>query len=440
MTTTRRTVAAWCAATVAASLVTGCASVSIGAGATGAGGGPARAETATPASVTATASAPAVASGTPGGASQGFWPASLDMTSATAGWALYLAQSPAGPSSQPTLVARTANGARSWADVTPAAARPMLATTFATEALDPVDGEHAYLAVSGATQDDSTAPAPAAVFVTADGGKTWTESAPFTVYGPVTQVTFTDAADGWLLVDAVYAPGGTPLPWLYRTTDGGLHWTVAATAPPPGEGSSNNFCNLLGLAFPTVATGWVHVSCRSGGYLAESTDGGSTWAMQPLPALSACSRTYLQCALFGPQLSGGTAFVTVAPIEGASNPSLTASGDLGQSWYQIPLPTGSEPYPQITFFGPADGMLVTMASQEALGAVFYTTTDGGQTWTAVPQGIHFTQPGAAVDFATPLVGFAWTQASETQASMPPPLYVTTNSGLAWTSFTPEVKG
>jgi photosystem II stability/assembly factor-like uncharacterized protein len=413
---TRRTMAAWCAAALAAALASGCASVSASGGTVAGTGNPSTS-----------------------GPAQGFWPVSLDMTSATAGWALYAAQSPAGTSSQPTLLARTVDGARNWTDVTPAAARTMLATTFASQALDPVDSEHAYLAVSPATQDTSPGPAPAAVFATTDGGRTWTESAPFTVDGPVIQVTFADPRHGWLLADGGHSATGAPLPWFYRTTDGGLHWTQAATAPPPGEGGPNDMCNLLGIAFPTATTGWVRVGCRSGEYLAESTDGGGTWAVQSLPTSSTCAMPVAQCELFGPELSDGTAYLTVTPTT-TSSPSLFASGDLGRSWHQLPLPADAEQYPQVTFFGSDDGLLVPTASQEALGTVFYTTTDGGQTWSPVPQGTHFTQLGAAIDFITAQDGFSWTQAGYAQGSTPPPLYATTNSGATWTSFTPEVAG
>ena len=45
-------------------------------------------------------------------------------------------------------------------------------------------------------------------------------------------------------------------------------------------------------------------------------------------------------------------------------------------------------------------MLVEAGPQEALGAVYYDTADGGQSWTPVPQGTHFTQYGYAIDFAS----------------------------------------
>jgi photosystem II stability/assembly factor-like uncharacterized protein len=435
---TRRSVTArctlWFVAALTVTLMTGCASVSSGSGTVG-GGGKASVPAATTTEVTATAAAAAPTTTR----SAQFWPGTLDMTSASTGWALYLAQNPASGASQPTLVARTVDGARTWTDVTPPAARSLLAAKFATAVIDPVDSEHAYLAVTAVTQASSSAvPAPSAVFATADGGKTWTGSAPFTVDGSITQVVFADPQHGWLLTGGGDSVTGTPLPWLYRTTDGGLHWTAVASAPPPGEGGPNDMCLLRAITFSTATTGWVRVTCRSGDYLAQTADGGSTWSVQSLPALSACAQVVDQCMLFGPQLSDGTAYLTVTATQGSPTPTLLASGDLGQSWQELTVPTGSEQYPQVTFFGPDDGMLVPMASQQAYGSVFYTTTDGGQTWSPVPQGTHFTQLGATIDFATPQDGFSWTQSGDAPESTPPPIYVTTNSGATWTSFAPEV--
>ena len=83
-------------------------------------------------------------------------------------------------------------------------------------------------------------------------------------------------------------------------------------------------------------------------------------------------------------------------------------------------------------------MLVTAGPQEALGAVFYVTADGGQSWTPVPQGTHFTQYGYAIDFASQQAGFAWNSGGNTVGVPPPPLYATTNSGRTWHLFIPHL--
>ena len=61
-------------------------------------------------------------------------------------------------------------------DVTPAAARPLLATPNAGEVLDAVDGQHAYLAVAGSARESASAVNTTLVFSTGNGGRTWTKS------------------------------------------------------------------------------------------------------------------------------------------------------------------------------------------------------------------------------------------------------------------------
>ncbi len=311
----------------------------------------------------------------------------------------------------------------------------MLATKFASAALDVTDAAHAHLAVSAVTQGENAADDPTAVFATADGGRTWTKSAPFRVTGALVQMTFADATHGWLLLDTGGNSAGHPLPWLYRSTDG-RHWAPAASAAPPGSGGMNNMCQKLGVAFPTATTGWLHVGCRSGEFLVRSSDGGGTWRPQSLPLAASCTAPGAQCTVFGPQLSGETAFVTIAPMTTAPAPSRVATSDLGHAWQPVGLPSGAGQYPQVSFFTPADGLLVAMGSQAALGRVFYTTDNAGTTWSPVPQGRHFTQLGASVDFANPRDGIEWTQAGDAQGGTPPALYATTDSGRTWTPFVP----
>lgn len=430
-----RTVGAWCLA-VGGLLLAGCA------GAASGNGGPGSAAIAASASVTPVAktSAPATAVGSasPSSSPGQLWLWKLGMTSATSGWALYDPGDPADPATGSlTLLARTTDGARSWTDVTPAAALPMLSAAGASQEVDPVNGQRAYLAVSAATQVDSTAPSPAAVFATADGGQTWTESVPFTVDGPVVQVTFANAEDGWLLLDVGLSSLSKPLPWLYRTTDGGHDWVPVTAAAPPGTSGPNDMCNELALSFPTATTGWLTVGCRSGGYVFVTHDGGSTWAAQPLPVPVTAGEAGPP-SVTGPRFTGGTGFLTVAPESGS--PSLLATEDLGQSWNFLPLPAGAGQYPQVSFFSATQGVVVPAAAQDAIGTVFYTTDNGGKTWTPVQQGTHFTQLGGAVDFVSPQDGFAWTLAGDAQSATPPPIYATTNSGSTWTPFTPALSG
>src|SRR5262249_20218392 len=159
---TRRTVGAWGTAAVILLLAAGCAKAGststpvAGGGTVGAGGGAA----------TPKVGAPASRPGSPAPHPKPVWFQSLQVTSATSGWALVWSANPAVIADDAhILLARTTDGARTWNDVTPTAARPMLTTLYSYQALDPVDGDHAYLAVSHATSDDGGPVSTTAVFV-----------------------------------------------------------------------------------------------------------------------------------------------------------------------------------------------------------------------------------------------------------------------------------
>jgi photosystem II stability/assembly factor-like uncharacterized protein len=123
---------------------------------------------------------------------------------------------------------------------------------------------------------------------------------------------------------------------------------------------------------------------------------------------------------------------------GPGAPYFLASRDLGQTWTPEPLPPGAGVYPRITFFSPLSGMLVSAGPQGVIGHVFYTTANGGRTWTPVPQGRSFTQLGTSFDFVSARTGFAWAPGADAKGSSPPAMYLTTDSGRTWVSFTPRL--
>lgn len=363
------------------------------------------------------------------------WLESVRMTSARAGWALDYPANPANPAANGhTLLARTADGARTWADVTPAGARPLLATPNAADVLDAMSAERAYLAVTGSARESATAVNTTVVFGTADGGRTWTQSARLRAPGIVSLLSFTDAEHGWLVLDAGAAMGHDAV-GMYRTDDGGRHWSLTAGG---ARGGIPVVCDRAGVSFATTTTGWLTSVCIAGltGELLVSHDGGVTWAPQPLP-LPAGVCGDQGCSLTGPRFTRGSGFLTVGVAGGT--PSLLTTRNLGRSWTRLPLPANVGWYPRITFFTPSAGILVPASAQDALGDVFYTTSDGGRSWTPVRQGTHFTRLGASADFVSPVAGFAWILGGDVTSGLAPAMYQTTNSGRTWNSFVPRLE-
>ena len=363
------------------------------------------------------------------------WLDSLQMTSASTGWALRWTQNPAVVTDGYRAPARTTDGARTWTSVTPPAARALLATPGATVVLQALDGERAWLAVTAAATDGSPTHLTD-VFGTVNGGRTWTTSAPLKVSGYAALLSFAGPEHGWLLMADGVAMGQEPVQ-LYRTSDAGLRWSLAAQTPKAGAESTGlpAGCDKAALAFATASVGYISNACNLlSGALLVSRDGGMNWAAQALPVpATSCGDG---CQVSGPQFAGQTGFLAIDRAPGA--PNFLVSQDLGVSWRSEPLPSGAGEDPRIQFFSPLSGLLVSAGPQGVIGHLFYTTADGGQTWTAVPQGRSFTQLGTSFDFVSARTGFAWSPGTDAQGSSPPAMYLTTDSGRTWVAFTPRL--
>ena len=220
------------------------------------------------------------------------------MTSASTGWALRWTVSPWSTQAGYLVPARTTDGARTWTDVTPRAAVALLKTPYSTVVLDALDANRAYLAVTAATTQDS-GPHPTVVFGTGDGGRTWTESAPFQAPAPASLLSFAGPDDGWLLASYGGTMGQTPSGCTGPPTRGGAgRWSrrprrpgPAATACPPGatrQGWSSPPPRPAG--WPARATASRRTCCWSPGTAAR---GGRRRRCRPRPASSA--RSAVRC-------------------------------------------------------------------------------------------------------------------------------------------------
>jgi photosystem II stability/assembly factor-like uncharacterized protein len=357
-----------------------------------------------------------VAAGTP---PPPIWLETPQMTSPDTGWTLRWIKWGINASE----LVRTTDGGRTWTDVTPPAAAALLSLP---DALAPVllarDGEHAWLALCCAGQTDTSAGMATEVFSTSDGGRTWTESelrGP--AYGGPASLSFTGPDNGWLLFTMDPA-GPARFGELYRTDDGGRHWTLLAADVPAS-------CDDPSLTVATTSAGWI--ACEPPGPLLVSRDGGTHWAPQPLP----------RSARGIPQFTGPTGFMTASPASGLY---LLVTHDLGRTWRRVPLPPSIGSSPDVRFLSAADGIVKPDVSPGSPVPVAYLTVNGGRTWTAVPQGLHATHPELlGYDFVSTRIWFAW-YGNQAGALSPPPapaqalastIYQTDNSGRTWTAIT-----
>lgn len=120
-----------------------------------------------------------------------------------------------------------------------------------------VDVNTGWLGVHYASSDYQTIPE---VYVSNDGGITWTEQAIPSASHFIEAVFFVDVNTGWVLGDTVVEDTGVVL----HTTDGGAHWSEQWLWP----------CDLEAVQFVSHTTGWI-VSP-----ILHTTDGGNTWTPQ----------------------------------------------------------------------------------------------------------------------------------------------------------------
>jgi hypothetical protein len=365
------------------------------------------------------------------------WIESVQMISASDGWAVLWTSNPGLDTPAALEPARTTDGGRTWVVVTPSAGRAALARGGLLT-MQAVSADRAWLAITGVSMKATPHRGQTEVFLTGDGGRSWRQSAPLPV-ADAELVDFIDRSDGWLLDSLGAAMQVNPVR-LYRSTDGGMHWSlVAATASsalaPPGKSGLPVGCDKGGLSFASPRVGFITGGCNE---LAVwvSRDGGRRWSLQRLPLPASTCAGY-GCSIPAPQFIGRTGFLTIDDDQTLAA-LLLASGDVGVRWHAVRLPAGAG-RAQVRFFSAASGIAVPVLGElGAIGRVFYVTADGGKRWTAVPQGRRFGEiASVSFDFVSAATGFAWRSAGNSPGG-PPPMYETTDSGRTWLPFTPRL--
>ncbi|HEY5026358.1 MAG TPA: sialidase family protein [Acidimicrobiales bacterium] len=292
-----------------------------------------------------------------------------------------------------TLLAVSADGGDSWV-----VADPNVPVSFPAQ-FEFADSSHGYL-WGGPPSSSGTVP----LWVTRDGGRTWTRAG----IGPVVSDVSAIGPDVWAVVGTcpIRPTAGPSCPVVLEvSTDNGQSWFRADAAPPASENSEVTVSDEnIELARITRARAYVltfasHAgSPDTAGTLTYTADGGQTWAARSDPCPS-----YFD---FGEQVAAsGTSDLWVICASQASAgtqaKALYRSSDGGMKWdlaaaANAPVLTGGAVLPgagglptegYVTPYSLGHENLAVLTATDAWlfpdRSGVYQTTDGGRTWGVV---------------------------------------------------------
>jgi photosystem II stability/assembly factor-like uncharacterized protein len=308
----------------------------------------------------------------------------------------------------PQALERTANGGKTWSDVTPPGLARQTGDHFIT-GVYALDASHAWVTYGSINEGT-----PETVVATSDGGSRWTTvgKAPLPVFnGSVynCSLDFVTAADGWCLTTPVYMTG-EEAPIVYRTTDGGKKWqlvltTGTTTTTPPG---SLPLALDKNVQFSTPELGWAVFGTVGAATapLYETVNGGKTWLKRKVATApghlengSGFSGQPVLAAgkgAVGYTIDGGgsaTAGATPADAAPGEESVVYVTTDSGVQWHAVTPP------------GKATGWLVDAITPESwrlvAGDRILATGNAGKTWRTIKSDVTFTPLFFAYDDPTP---------------------------------------
>jgi photosystem II stability/assembly factor-like uncharacterized protein len=262
------------------------------------------------------------------------------------------------------------------------------------------------------------------VLRTVDGGRNWLNATPSEtgIIGLSTSLSVVNTNTAWVLVPAKDFFSGS----LFRTRDGGGTWT---SNPVPFGGGFLQFLDASTgrvLAYRGAAAGSEAVE------FFQTSDGGATWASvfhnDPSQPDSSDSLPLSGIKNGMTFLDANTGWVTGSiPANGVVYLYVTHDGGVSWSQQSLPLPTGYASYQYMSqapvFFG-NDGFLPLMIyMSNRIDFAFYSTHDGGLTWSGDPGNANkVIKPGLPA-FADALHIWSWNGGTT--------LYITNNGAQNW---------
>jgi photosystem II stability/assembly factor-like uncharacterized protein len=343
-----------------------------------------------------------------------------------------------------TLVARTTDGAATFADVTPLGLDPKAAIVSVIA----VDMQHAWVLV--AIQTD---PSTELVYRTVDRGATWTA---LRINAGAYNLTFIDPEHGWVEVTPTKVDPLANHIGLWRTSDGGDSWSLVYQTTDrlsfSGTPSQIGDCQFSEPTFVTPLLGVDALSDCPGGipYMDMSTDGGATWRRIAVPQSDSPGGRLVFSETDIPVFTSpevGSVFAAVCVIANPNAGGCSTYGALehtnngGATWTSTGVVRGDPPLASPGETWVVIGCIGFCPSWTGTPYLLLHTADGGLTWASTPLPVRLTVPifhgSDRFQFVNARVGFDLTE-SVSSESVQRAYYRTHDGGVTWTTFTPRI--
>ncbi len=319
-------------------------------------------------------------------------------------------------------IVRTTDGGSTWLNVTP----PGLTGIGYSSNLSVLDVNTVWVLVPNI--DFFTG----RLFRTTDGGNIWSS---FDVPFGGGMLQFLDASTGRILADRGAGAGSQSVE-LFQTSDGGASWMSVFNDDPTRPDSSNSLPLSgikNGMTFFDANTGWATGTRPVDGevYLFVTHDGGISWEQQSVP-LPAGYESY-QYMPQAPVFFGSTGYLPLTVyLTGLTEITFYSTHDGGITWTGDPTNANMVIKPgQYSF---ADALHAWCWDG---GSTLYFTSDGGQTWGGLATSLDLSGSLSQIVFvpanAGQFIGWALTGPDTAGHSQ---LYKTTDNGGTWTALLP----
>ncbi|MDA8346498.1 MAG: hypothetical protein M0Z66_13595 [Thermaerobacter sp.] len=327
---------------------------------------------------------------------------SPDMTSRETGWMAWGSVHKQGK----PAVARTTDQGRRWINVT-----PRTDLVGAKLSLDPVGARKAFLVVIHPGKS-------AIVYVTADGGKTWTQGQRVPVlYGDGGAHLAARGKDVWLEVGGAAHDEAAQ---LFTSRDGGMTWRLVAKHAPNGLGTLPGFGWLV---FTSAQDGFTCSNGENAGIF-RTDNGGAAWT-------PVSPGHFLQVDL--PEITREYGLAAVYLISPPSFfPEFLRTTNGGQSWSVVIGPST----PEISLEANVDVLNADTAMYVDVAGDIRRTTNCGRSWQTIPLGasskaLLHGNIIISLTFGSQKVGWAVMTAKTVKLKGPQTLYLTTDGGRSW---------